>query len=191
MKDKLYYKIVRPIIKLLIKIFYPSQVIGLNNIPKTGRILLAGNHKDWLDPVMLVGTVNRQVHFLAKDELFHGITKFMMKGMGAIPVNRRIHDHNALQGAIDCLNHDLCVGIFPEGTYNASKAPVLPFKIGAVKACSETNTKLVPFVIKGDYKIFRRNVTIEFLEPMTISGDLDKANQELMNIISEKLKGGK
>ena len=190
-KDKMYYKIVRPIVKILIKIFYPSQVIGLDNIPKTGRILLAGNHKKWVDPVLLVGTVNRQVHFLAKEELFHGVTKFMMKGMGAIPVNRKIHDHNALQGAIDCLNNDLCVGIFPEGTFNTTENPVLPFKIGAVKACSETNTKLVPFVIKGDYKMFRRNVIIEFLEPMTISGDLDKANQKLMNIISEKLKGGK
>ena len=190
-KDKLFYKIIKPIIKLLIKIFYPSQALGLNNIPQTGRILLAGNHKAWLDPVMLVGTVNRQVHFLAKEELFHGLTKFIVKGMGCVPVNRKIHDHDALQGAIDYLNNDLCVGIFPEGTYNTTKVPVLPFKIGAVKACSETNTKLVPFVITGEYKIFRKNVKIEFLEPITVSNNLDKSNEELMNIISNKLKGGK
>ena len=89
------------------------------------------------------------------------------------------------------MNNDLCVGIFPEGTYNTTKVPVLPFKIGAVKACSETNTKLVPFVITGEYKIFRKNVKIEFLEPITVSNNLDKSNEELMNIISNKLKGGK
>ena len=191
MKDKLFYKIVRPIIIILIKIFYPPQVLGLDNIPKEGRILLAGNHTKWLDPIMMVSVVKRQIHFLAKEELFHGYTKVIVKGMGCVPVNRKIHDKDALQGAIDYLNNDLCVGIFPEGTINKTDEVIMPFKIGAVKACSETNTKLVPFVITGKYKIFRKNVKIEFLKPMTISNDLEKSNQELMVKISEKLKGGK
>ena len=191
MKDKLFYKIVRPIIIILIKIFYPPQVLGLDNISKEGRILLAGNHTKWLDPIMMVSVVKRQIHFLAKEELFHGYTKVIVKGMGCVPVNRKIHDKDALQGAIDYLNNDLCVGIFPEGTINKTDEVIMPFKIGAVKACSETNTKLVPFVITGKYKIFRKNVKIEFLKPMTISNDLEKSNQELMNKISEKLKGGK
>ena len=191
MKDNFFYKLVRPIIRLLFKIFYPSQVLGLDNIPKEGRILLAGNHTKWLDPVMLVSTVKRQVHFLAKDELFHGLTKFIVVGMGAIPVNRKIHDKNALQGAIDCLNNNLCVGIFPEGTINKTDEVIMPFKIGAVKACSETNSKLVPFVITGKYKLFRKSIKIEFLEPMTISDDLNKSNQELMDKISDRIKGGK
>lgn len=188
MKDKLFYKIVRPIVILLLKILYPSQVLGLDNIPKEGRILLAGNHTKWLDPVLLVGVVNRQVHFLAKEELFHGITKPIVKGMGCIPVNRKIHDKNALQGAIDYLNNDLCVGIFPEGTINRTDDVIMPFKIGAVKACSETKAKLVPFVITGEYKLFRRKIKIEFLKPMTISNNLDKSNQELMAKISKKLE---
>ena len=191
MKDKLFYKIVRPIIIILIKVFYPPQVLGLDNIPKEGRILLAGNHTKWLDPIMMVSIVKRQIHFLAKEELFHGYTKVIVKGMGCVPVNRKIHDKDALQGAIDYLNNDLCVGIFPEGTINKTDEVIMPFKIGAVKACSEANTKLVPFVITGKYKIFRKNVKIEFLKPMTISNDLEKSNQELMNKISEKLKGGK
>ena len=191
MKDKLFYKIVRPIIIILIKIFYPPQVLGLDNIPKEGRILLAGNHTKWLDPIMMVSIVKRQIHFLAKEELFHGYTKVIVKGMGCVPVNRKIHDKDALQGAIDYLNNDLCVGIFPEGTINKTDEVIMPFKIGAVKACSEANTKLVPFVITGKYKIFRKNVKIEFLKPMTISKKKKKSNQELMNKISEKLKGGK
>ena len=82
-------------------------------------------------------------------------------------------------------------GIFPEGTINRTEDIILPFKIGAVKACSETNTKLVPFVITGNYKLFRKGIKIEFLEPMIISNDLEKANQELMNKISDKLKEAK
>ena len=188
MKDKLFYKIVRPLVKLYIKVCYPSQVLGLDNIPKEGPILLAGNHTKWLDPVLLVGVVKRQVHFLAKEELFHGLTKPIVKGMGCVPVNRRIHDHNALEEAENYLKNNLCVGIFPEGTINRTSDTVMPFKIGAVKACNVTGAKLVPFVITGKYKLFRKKVRIEFLEPMTIGDDLEKENKKLMKKISKRIE---
>jgi len=190
-KDTIFYKVVRPLVVFLIKVLYHPQVTGLDNIPKEGRILLAGNHTKWLDPVMLVGVQKRQIHFLAKDELFHGITKFIVKGMGCVPVNRKIHDHNALQGAIDYLNKDLCVGIFPEGTINRTDKTIMNFKIGAVKASHDTNTKLVPFVITGKYKLFRKGIKIEFLKSITISNDLSKENDKLMKLISKRIEENK
>lgn len=191
-KDTTFYKVVRPLVEVFVRVLYRPTIIGLENIPKEGRILIAGNHTKWLDPVMLVGIVRRPVHFLAKEELFHGKTKFIAEGMGCVPVNRKIHDHNALQGAIDFLNKDLCVGIFPEGTINRTDDVILPFKIGAVKACSETNTKLVPFIITGKYKLFRKSVKLEFLSPIEIGKDLDKENEKFMSIVSKKLiEGGK
>lgn len=191
-KDTTFYKTVRPLVSVLVKLLYRPTVIGLENIPKEGRVLIAGNHTKWLDPVTLVGIVKRPVHFLAKEELFHGKTKFIAEGMGCVPVNRKIHDHNALQGAIDFLNNDLCVGIFPEGTINRTDDVIMPFKMGAVKACYETNTKLVPFVITGEYKLFKKTVKIEFLTPIEIGNDLEKENQKFMKIVSNKLiEGGK
>lgn len=190
-KDTLFYKIVKPLVILLIKVLYHPQVIGKENIPKEGRILLAGNHTKWLDPVMLVGVQHRQVHFLAKEELFHGITKFIVKGMGCVPVNRKIHDHNALQGAIDFLNNDLCIGIFPEGTINRTDDIIMPFKIGAVKACHDTDTKLVPFIITGKYRLFRKGIKVEFLKPIKIGDDLTKENEKFMKIVSKKLEESK
>lgn len=190
-KDTLFYKIVRPLVVFLIKILFHPEVIGLNNIPKDKKVLLAGNHTKWLDPVMLVGVQPRQIHFLAKEELFHGITKFIVKGMGCIPVNRKIHDKNALQGAIDYLNSNLCVGIFPEGTINRTSDIIMPFKIGAVKASHDTNTQLVPFVITGKYKLFRKGIKIEFLKPMKISDDLTKENEKFMEKVSKKIEESK
>ena len=109
--------------------------------------------------------------------------------MGCVPVNRKIHDKNALVSAIDYLNKDLCVGIFPEGTVNRTTDKViLPFKIGAVKMASETNSKIVPFVITGKYRIIGKRVTLEFLKPISVSKDLDKSNDKLMNIIETKIK---
>lgn len=186
--DTKFYKVVRPIAAFLVKILFHPKVKGLENIPKTGRVVLAGNHTKWKDPVMIVGVVKRQIHFLAKKELFDGPLSFLVKGMGCVPVNRKIHDKNALSSAEEYLNKDLCVGIFPEGTVNRTDKVILPFKIGAVKMSHDTDSKIVPFVITGKYKIFGRSVTIEFLKPISIGKDLDKENDKLMNIIKEKLQ---
>ena len=87
------------------------------------------------------------------------------------------------------MNKDLCVGIFPEGTINRTTDKViLPFKIGAVKMGYDTNSKIVPFVITGKYRIIGKRITLEFLKPITIKKDLDKSNEELMNIIENKIK---
>ena len=186
--DTKFYKVVRPFVSFIIKLLFHPKVIGVNNIPKTGRFVLAGNHTRWLDPVMLVGIVKRPIHFLAKEELFHGITKFIAKGMGCVPVNRKIHDKNALSSAEDFLNKDLCIGIFPEGTINRSKDIIMPFKIGAVKMSYDTNSLLVPFVITGKYKIIGKSVRREFLKPIKIDKDLDKENDKLMRLIELKIK---
>lgn len=189
-KDKLFYKIVKPPVKLLFKLVFRPQIVGLENIPSDGRILLAGNHTKWLDPVLLVIATSRQVHFLAKEELFHGITKFIVKGMGCVPVNRKIHDKNALESTYEFLEKDLCIGIFPEGTINRTDDTILPFKMGAVKACSKTNTKLIPFIITGKYKAFRKGIKLEFLKPIKVGKDLEKENKKLMDIVSKKLEEG-
>ena len=187
--DTKFYKVLRPIVLFLVKLLFHPKVKGLENIPKDGRIVLAGNHTKFLDPVMLVGVVKRPIHFLAKKELFDGFLSFLVKGMGCVSVNRKIHDKNALSSAIDYLNKDLCIGIFPEGTVNRTTDKViLPFKIGAVKMASETNSKIVPFVITGKYNIIGRSVRLEFLKPISVSKDLDKSNKELMNIIENKIK---
>lgn len=187
--NNLFYRIVRPIVRFLFLSLFRPRIKGIENIPKNENYILAGNHTKWLDPVMLVAIVKDEIHFLAKDSLFKGITKPIVKGMGAIPVNRKIHDHQALENAIDVLRKGAVIGIFPEGTINREKKePTLPFKIGAVKMANTTNTKIIPFVITGKYKVFSSAITIEFLKPRTISNNLDLENEKLRDEINKKLE---
>ena len=186
--DTMFYRIVKPLLNFLIFILYRPTVVGKENIPKKGPVVLAGNHTRWSDPPMLCSIVKgRQVHFLAKIELFSGPVSIITKGMGSIPVNRKIHDKDALHSAIDALNKGLCIGIFPEGTINRTDKTIMNFKIGAVKACNKTDTKLVPFVITGKYKLFRKGIKIEFLKPIKISDNLDKENKRLMDIVEKTI----
>ena len=188
-KDTLFYKLIKPILTPLVYFFFRPTIIGIKNIPQKGPVILAGNHTKWLDPILLCAIVKkRQVHFLAKIELFKGPSHIITKGMGAIPVNRKIHDKKALETAISALQQGLCIGIFPEGTINRTKNTILPFKIGAVKMQKETQATLVPFVITGKYKLFQRKIKIQFLDPIQKEEDLEKANQGLMDLIEDKIR---
>lgn len=188
MKDPLFYKIVRPIIKLFVKLVFHPTYIGLDNIPKEGPYVLSGNHTNNFDCILLVSSTKNVIHFLAKDSLMKGFKKIIFTNMGIIPVNRSIHDKNALNSAINALKEKKVIGVFPEGTINRTNDIVMPFKIGSVKMAHDTNSYLVPFIITGKYKIFKNDLTIEFLKPYKIkSEDLTKENEKLMMLISKKL----
>jgi len=195
MKDRFFYKLMKFIFYIpMTKILYNIEIVGIENIPKEGRVILAGNHTKWLDPVMLVLLTKRQLHFLAKEELFHGIIKPFIIGMGCIPVNRKIHDKDALISAYKTLEIDNAIAIFPEGTINRTDDIIMPFKMGAVKMSEKTNSPIIPFGITGKYKLFKRkSVRIEFFKPMYAKGDLEKSNKKLEKIVSKCLidnKGG-
>lgn len=186
--NRIFYGIIRIFLKINVYLFLHPKVKGREHISKEGSIVLAGNHTSWLDPLLLIAVVPRKVHFLAKIELFKGIEGFVVRQMGCIPVNRKIHDKDSLKSAKEELKIGEVIGIFPEGTINRSDDIVMPFKIGAVKMSSDTDSILVPFIITGKYNIIGRSVSIEFLEGRKISDDLDYENKKLMKDISKKLE---
>jgi len=180
--DVLLYKILRPMITILFKLLYRPKIIGASNIPKDKRIILAGNHTNNFDSALLISSTKRNIHFLAKIELFKGLKKMLFANMGLIPVNRKIKDHNVLEHAYNYLNNEKAIGIYPEGTFG--KGEILPFKIGAVKMAYETKSEIIPFSITGTYKLFSKDLKIEFGKPIKInSSNLEKENEKLRNIV--------
>lgn len=191
-KDSLFYKIIRPIVKVLFLIIYTPKIIGKDNIPKEGRIILAGTHVSILDPVMLMSSTKRGIHFLAKKELWKGIKGIIFSNLGLIPVDRKIHDHSVLDKTESYLKNEKVIGIFPEGTTRKKSKELLPFKIGTVKMAYDTNTMIVPFVIKGKYRLFSRSLKIVFGHPISInSGDLERENKEFRDEIINMMEDDK
>ena len=187
------YKFIRFLFKIHFSIFVPYKVIGLENIPSEGKIILAGNHKDNYDNPLLMRIVKRKIHFIAKKELIESKLGFIYKRLGIIPVDRESHNNKkSLDKAIECLNNNEVIAIFPEGTFNNTEYVVKPFKIGAVYLASQTDSPIVPFAIKGDYKWFRRRITIEFGKPYNIKDkkDLRKENITLTNKVIRLLRNG-
>ena len=166
-RKSILYIIVRPIVIFFTKCFLTPKFKGLNNIPKDGRIVLAGTHTNELDCLLLICATKREVHFLAKKELFNGPFGFIFKNLGLIAVDRQTHMLDAFGQAKEYLEMDEVIGIFPEGTCSKT-GEVLPFKKGACRMAYDTNSKIVPFVIKGKYRLWSRNLEIEFFKPRKV-----------------------
>ncbi len=188
MKEPMFYRAIRRPLAACFKAIYKPVIVGKRHIPETGRIILAGNHTNYFDCILVSCATNRCVHYLAKDELMKGPLKIIFKGLGIIPVNRRTKDRAALQTAIETLNDEKVIGIFPEGTINRTDDIIMPFKFGAVKMSRDAKANIVPFVISGKYKPFERSVKVQFLDPITPCENLEEVNQRLMETVSEKLK---
>lgn len=167
---------------------YRPTVIGAEHIPQEGRIILAGNHTHFMDCITVACATKRVVHFLGKSELLEPPWKLFFEPFGLIPVHRGQKDKAALSSAIEVLEDDKVIGIFPEGKVKLKKEKHLTintFKFGAVKMANQTASKIVPFSITGKYKMFRKRIKIEFFEPISISDDLAAENNKLMEIVAQ------
>ena len=182
------YRIVRTLGYPIFLLLYRPEFEGRNNIPKSGSVILAGNHTNNLDAAIMIAGPKRVVHMLAKKELFKSkISNAFFRSMGCIPVDRKIHDENAKSEAIEVLKNNEVIGIFPEGTVNRTNDIILPFKYGAVSFEKKTGAYIVPFTITGKYKLFRRNIKITYGKPYKVTDDLEIENKKLMNIITKML----
>ncbi len=190
------YKTVRALGRPIYKMLYFPRYYGVDNIPKEGAVILAGNHTNNLDAAMMVGSPNRIVHMIAKKELFKTkLSNWFFRSMACIPVDRSIHDENCKNEAIEYLERGEAIGLFPEGTVNKTKDTeneqyLLPFKYGAVSFAKKTGAYIVPFAINGKYKLFRKSIKITYGKPYKVKGDLEEENEILRNKVYKLMKEG-
>ena len=183
------YRILKPVVKAYIKVFYNPKVIGIENIPKEGPVVLAGNHKSNIDPLLVCTENKRLVHFLAKKELYKNpILRKFMENVGTIQIDRDKNDTNAIKDAIKNLKKGEIIGIFPEGKRNTDKSKILlPLKQGTVSLAKKTNSTLIPFAITGNYKIFRSDIKLIFGKSIDMSKCDSNDGNELLEYSIKKL----
>ncbi|KAA0966148.1 1-acyl-sn-glycerol-3-phosphate acyltransferase [Sporosarcina sp. ANT_H38] len=161
-----------PLGKLLSSaVFYPLyriKVIGAENFPKEGGVLLCANHIDNVDPPVVGITSPRPVHFMAKEELFKmPILKSILPKVNAFPVKRGMSDREAFRNTLKILKSGKVVGMFPEGT--RSKTGELGKGLaGAGFFALKGDAVVVPCAIIGPYKAFKR-LKVVYGKPLDMS----------------------
>ena len=176
---------------------FRMKVIGAENMPKEGPVLLCSNHLAKRDPVLLGLSQNRQVFYMAKEELFQNwFLNGLFRKLGAFPVKRGTGGSDALEDAYVLLRENGVVGVFIEG-HRSKDGRLQKPKTGAALLAYETKAPVVPVCITaGDGKqpgMFKRTM-IRFGKPIppeelniadNSSMQLRRASRTIMSRIAE------
>jgi 1-acyl-sn-glycerol-3-phosphate acyltransferase len=179
------YSFFRAIFRAIFSGVYRWNVIGRENIPDGEGIILCANHISNWDPMLLGGGIERQVHFMAKEEIFKvPVLSALVRDFGAFPVKRGAGDRQAIRKSMELLKEGKVLGIFPEGTRGkpGEMRKVLP---GAAMIALKSGARIVPVAIIGPYKVFKP-VTIIYGSPVDLSAAIvGKDSSERMQYAAE------
>lgn len=147
------------------------RVEGTEALPRSGPVLLAGNHDSYFDPLLIGAAARRrrQIRALAKSSLWdvRGLGP-ILDGMGQVPIERAMGDAGALSKAIEVLRAGSCIGVFPEGTISAGREMRARSGFGRL-ALAVPEARLVCVAVEGttDFARFpkRPAVRVRFFEP--------------------------
>ena len=189
------YKIFRAILGPIYKFWYNPTIIGKENIPKNGRFIIVGNHVHIMDQCNVIAPTKRVIHYMAKKEYFdpqykEGHHGWFFRSAGCIPVDRTKKDEEAVHSAIEVLEHDHALGLFPEGTRNGLKEE-------RARELYEEYLKEEPISFEEFYKKAKKNKTSftnyleelmqkEFITKDEFIDNLGNANEFLEMLLKEK-----
>jgi glycerol-3-phosphate dehydrogenase (NAD(P)+) len=153
--NPLFYRLVRLILVPCFRIYLRLECAGSDHLPRSGPLLLAANHRSFLDPFVIGATVRRPVYYMAKRELFASpLQAWLLNALGAFPVDRGAGDEQALATARAILARGDCVVIFPEGT-RVRRGPLGAPRRGVGRLALETGSPVVPVAVIGTAEVRR------------------------------------
>ena len=184
MKVNRFYRFARAIVWAVLKVFFPSRVIGAHNIPAEGPVLLCCNHVSMLDPLFLACSTKRQITYLAKKELFgNAFTNWLFRALGMVPVDRGASDIQALRTCLEVLAGGGLLGIFPQGhRYRQDESREIQ-NGAAMMALRSKATVIAAHVIP--FKMMRCT-TVRYSEPIDLS-DMTRASSQALQTVSERI----
>ncbi|WP_350308813.1 lysophospholipid acyltransferase family protein [Sanguibacter hominis] len=183
---------------LLSRVVWRTRVVGAENMPADGPVIIAANHTGVIDGPIVFGVSPRPVHMMIKESMFRGPIGSFLRWSGQIPVDRE-NGRPALAAALSVLKRGDVVGIFPEGRRGrgdlsevrggvawlalASGAPVVPAAVLGTRRTGEGSGRLPGF---------RRRLFVLIGEPVTMErapGTTGKqAQEQYAQLVASALK---
>ena len=164
-KATIAFRVVRFIVaKIILKILFRIKIEGLENLPKEGGYILAGNHLSWIDPFLMLGyfPTEPRIYFIAaREEVYHPAWRrfFTERVGGVIPIER--DKGGASRELLNLVKETLegggVLGMFPEGDVSGRETgKILPFKRGLGFFAAATGAPIVPVAFSGTKELWVR-----------------------------------
>ena len=153
--NPLLYWPVRAILLPFFLLYFRLDRGGCERIPNSGPVLLAANHRSFLDPFVIGALTRRPVYYVAKRELFERRWQaWLLNSLGAFPIDRGAGDQDAMSTARAILDRGDCVVIFPEGT-RVRPGPLGKPHRGVGRLALQTGARVVPVAVMGTEDVRR------------------------------------
>lgn len=143
-----FYDFMRAIIIAFNKVYFRLEHFGAENTPKTGGVLVVANHASNLDPTTIACGLPRQVHFLAKEELFTGVLGKFLRKVNAHRLAKSGIDRTALRTCVELLKEGHLLMVFPEGS-RTEDGNLLPPQPGSALIAIQSQSLILPTYIDG------------------------------------------
>jgi glycerol-3-phosphate dehydrogenase (NAD(P)+) len=188
----LAYLIVRALFQPFFHIYFRMGRIGREHLPKEGPVIIAANHRSFLDPFVIGTMARRPMYYVAKEELFRKRwMSWILNALGAFPVRRGAGDEDSIATAKAILARGDIVLIFPEGTRTRPGSLGKP-KRGVGRLALETGAPVVPVAVIGTedvrngWRIRPRKVRIRAGRPLHFPR-AEKASPQLAGAVTDRI----
>ncbi len=155
----------------ILYVLHPFKFYGVENLPEKGGFIIASNHVFWLDAFYIALGCKKNVHFMAKSELFrYSFFNWFFRSLNAFPVKRGCFDRRALKTAVEIISSGDVLGIFPEGGIITTDGRPTRAKWGISYLVHQCRCPVVPVSIysRRGKGVFKR-ITVRFGEPIESS----------------------
>ena len=172
----MFYSIFKVICKFVFGVIFRTRVIGVENVPREGSLIVAANHLSNWDPPFLGTFLGREICYMAKEELFKNpIFAAAIRALHVFPVKRGSADKTAIKHAVKLLKDGQCLGIFPEGT-RSKTGKIGKAESGVALIAAMTKAPIVPALIVNTNKIFGEKMfpqlAVVYGTPMHFDGNI-------------------
>lgn len=171
-----FYVVVKALTTRLTLLIWRPKVVGRENIPTRGPVILASNHFSFVDSLLIPMVSPRRVCFIAKAEYFEtkGFKGRLMKAfftaIGAIPVRRG--DHRAAMDSLDqslaVINSGGAFVIYPEGTRSLD-GRLYRGRVGLGWLALKSGAPIVPVAVTGTREVLPVGAKLPRIVPVTVT----------------------
>lgn len=191
------YRTVRALFRLFFKIYGRWEIIGRENVPKSGPVIVAPNHLSYVDPPLVGSALDRECRFMARHDLWNNaFMKWLMPRIGAFPVHRGKMDRQAIRLGLEALEKGYVLVVFPEGA-RSDDGVLQRGELGAALFVQKSGAPVIPTAIIGAYemlpshakKLKRTKLKCIYGEPLTFekASTREEILRAIMRSIAELL----
>jgi 1-acyl-sn-glycerol-3-phosphate acyltransferase len=149
--------IVRMVVRFFSRLLWKIELLGVENVPAAGGLIIAANHQTYFDPFWISVPVKRPTRYLAWSAAFKWpFVGRCLTWFGAWPLQLERSDPSAIRRSLQWLRDGGAVVIFPEGGRCTSSGEMERFKAGAVRLALEANVPILPVTIRGGNRVWPR-----------------------------------